>query len=129
MFGIESVMEVNLMPKITDDMTKLCYESAKAIYPDNCKITFMAKSVHESTGMAEGSAKDYIRDFFLMRDGKKLGRCMKESDAKFYFESIYADFGSDALSKALDSFDAYLESDGRNHPGLKNLIQDFKEKI
>lgn len=53
------------MPKITYDMTKLCYESAKAIYPDNGKIAFMAKSVHESTGMEESSAKDYIRDFFL----------------------------------------------------------------
>ncbi len=62
--GSEYDREV-LMPKITYDMTKLCYESAKAIYPDNGKIAFMAKSVHESTGMEESSAKDYIRDFFL----------------------------------------------------------------
>ena len=116
-----------LRSMITHEMTKVCYETAKSIYPDTGKIACSAKSVHESTGMEEGSAKDYIRDFFLMRKGEKLGRCMAEMGARFYFENIYKDFGSDALSKALDSLDAYLTSDKQNHPGLENLIEEFRE--
>ena len=115
------------MGEITFFMTQMCYEKAKAIYPHSEMINDVAKHISSEINMNVGSARDYITDFFLMRNGEPLKHAMSESAAKYYFECIYNDFGEDALTSALDSLQFYLNYDKQNHPGLQDLINRFRE--
>lgn len=56
---------------ITVEMIVACYNSAKGIYPDRTKISLTAEKIHNETKMSKGSASDYLKDFFSMKDGKK----------------------------------------------------------
>ncbi|MBD5404739.1 MAG: hypothetical protein HDR55_07115 [Treponema sp.] len=114
---------------ITTQMTEACYEAAKSIYPDRTKISEAIKNVCMSTDMNDRSARDYIKDFFSMREGVKLGRCMAEADARYYFEHIHDDYGEEGLATALDSLQAYLDHDHQNHPGLQELINQFRQIV
>lgn len=107
---------------------EVCYEAAKSIYPNTARIAEEAEKVHASTGMNKSSAKYYIKNFFLMCEGKKLGRCMSEEATRYYFEHIYDEFGAEALRSALDSLQGYLNADGQNHPGLQKLVNQFRRK-
>ena len=114
--------------KITKNMTEACYQIARNIYPDKEKIKDAAKSITEQTGMNCGSAKGYIKDFFLMMEGGKLTWAMAEKDARHYFEHIYADYGSAGLKKAINSLQLYLLYDKQSHPSLQKSINEFTEK-
>ncbi len=115
--------------EIKPEMMKLCYAIGQAIYPERTKIDECAEFVSKITGMSGGSASDYIKDFFFMREGKKISRCMKEDDAKYYFEKIFCDYGKDGLKNALSAFEKYLADTEQNHPGLEKLIEAFKKKL
>lgn len=116
---------------MTEEMRKACYAYAKEIYPNRKEISKKAKEISEKTQMNLGSAKDYINDFFYMRKGEPIHRCMAEDDARYYFENIYKDFGKEALKMATDSVNKYIENDKKNHkknhPGLEALIKEFNE--
>lgn len=108
-------------------MAEACYKATNSIYPDKTKIPEAIKNVCMNTGMNEHSARDYIKDFFSMREGVKLGRCMAKADAQYYFEHIHDDYGEKGLTSALDSLQAYLDHDHQNHPGLQELINQFRQ--
>lgn len=105
-----------------------CYEAAKSIYPNTARIAEEAEKVHASTGMNESSAKCYIENFFRMREGKNLGRCVSEKAARYYFEHIYDEVGAEALRSALDSLQGYLSTGNQNRPGLQKLVNQFRRK-
>lgn len=115
--------------RITCEMVAACYSAAQSIYPDSSCIAKKAESIFVDTGMNKGSATDYIRNFFYMQQGKKLGRCMAEKDVRYYFEHIHSDYSSVTLKNALQSLQLYLDSDKQNHPGLKSLLDEFNQKV
>ncbi|MCM1320857.1 MAG: hypothetical protein NC041_01615 [Bacteroides sp.] len=112
--------------KMDESQTSACYTLAKNIYPDLTQITSAANFIAELTEMNKGSARVYINNFFNMRNGEKLKRCMAKEDAIYYFKRLYEDFGLDGLKKGLDSFQKYLDDDKQNHPGLQAVIDEFK---
>lgn len=114
---------------ISQKMAAACYTIAKSIFPNEEEINEAANKVSNETGMNLGSAKDYIKNFFLMMKGEKLSHDMKESDSRFYFENIQKDYGDEALRKALNSLQLYLAFSKQNHPGLQRLLNEFYEKI
>lgn len=114
---------------ITQKMAAACYTIAKSIFPNTEKINEAANEVSNETGINLGSAKDYIKNFFLMMKGEKLSHDMKESDSRFYFENIQKDYGDEALRKALNSLQLYIAFSKQNHPGLQKLLNEFYEKI
>ena len=114
---------------ISQKMATACYTVAKSIFPNEDKINEAANEVSNETGMNLGSAKDYIKNFFLMMKGEKLSHDMKESDSHFYFENIQKDYGDEALRKALNSLQLYIAFSKQNHPGLQKLLNEFYEKI
>ena len=114
---------------ISQKMATACYTVAKSIFPNEDKINEAANEVSNETGMNLGSAKDYIKNFFLMMKGEKLSHDMKESDSHFYFENIQKDYGDEALRKALNSLQLYIAVSKQSHPGLQKLLNEFYEKI
>ena len=114
---------------ISQKMAAACYTIAKSIFPNEEEINEAANKVSNETGMNLGSAKDYIKNFFLMMKGEKLSHDMKESDSRFYFENIQKDYGDEALRKALNSLQLYIAFSKQNHPGLQKLLNEFYEKI
>ena len=114
------------MSDISLEMTVLCYEDAKKIYPDANDINTRAEFIHKKTGMNLGSAKAYIKAFFQMRKGEKLDWCLASPGIEYYFKRIYNDFGKDALGIAMETVKEYLKYDPQNHPGLEDLIKKFE---
>lgn len=112
---------------MTEEMTSACYEKAKSIYPVKARITETARFIAEETGMNEGSAKYYVESFFCMRTGKRLKTAMAAEDVRYYFIHIYSDYGNEALANAVKSLQDYLAYDTQNHPGLQNIVNEFKQ--
>lgn len=115
---------------ITGNMTKACFNEAQSLY-EQCreKISEKAKLIARETGMNEGSAKGYMRDFFLMLTGEKLGWAMAEEDARYFFMRMHTDYGENGLKNAISSLQKYLDYDKQNHPGLQKLIDEFNEYL
>ena len=114
---------------ITKEMAELCYKTAKSIFPNENEIKEVAKDISNKTGMIFGSAKDYLKNFFLMIQGIKLSHDMSERDTRYYFDNINKDYGKDTLRKAITSLQLYLVADKQNHPGLQKIINEYEIKI
>lgn len=111
--------------EITQEMAFACYETAKEIYPNRDLINDSARKIESKTDMNYESARDYLRNFFFMRNGEKMEHDMSGRDTRFYFECIQRDYGNDALKKALYSLQLYLALEQVNHPGLQKILNDF----
>lgn len=116
------------MSYISFEMTKLCYEEAKRIYPKKDSIKTTAENIYKKTNMNLGSVKAYIKAFFQMRNGEKLSWDLSELGLKFYFEHLYKDFGKDGLQNALVAVKEYLKFDPQNHPGMETIVNDVENK-
>ena len=114
---------------ISTEMTELCYEAAKSIFPNKNKINEAVKKIGKDSSMNLGSAKDYIKSFFFMMSGERMEHAMSERDTRYYFERIQNDFGDETLKKAILALQLYLAYDKQNHPSLQKLINEFDEKI
>lgn len=114
---------------ISTEMTELCYEAAKSIFPNKDKINEAVKKIGKGSSMNLGSAKDYIKSFFFMMSGERMEHAMSERDTRYYFERIQNDFGDETLKKAILALQLYLAYDKQNHPSLQKLINEFDEKI
>lgn len=110
-------------------MIVACYNAAKEIYPDRTKISSTAEKIHNKTKMSKGSASDYLKDFFSMKDGKKISRCMSEKGARYYLEKIKSDFGNEAVKNAVQAVELYINNDSNEHSGLQKILDGFKVEV
>ena len=113
--------------KITEEMTRVCYETAKAIHDNKSGIKSNAKSISKFTGMNSVSARDYLQGFFCMMSGEKMKRAMAEKDIRYYFTRICSEYGREALQHAVNSLQGYLDNDNQKHPSLQKVIDEFTE--
>ena len=93
---------------ITRDHTKQAYQLAKDVYEKKLDIK-TAQDKLEDAGMGRGSAGDYVRVFLHMMDGKRYTRTINEYSTEYYLEMICADFGQQALSRALLSVERHVD--------------------
>ncbi|HBR56950.1 MAG TPA: hypothetical protein DEA22_05705 [Blastocatellia bacterium] len=59
--------------------------------------------------MNQASASDYINNFKLFMAGRVYHRTLSAYATRYYLDSILADFGEDALKKALEAVSQHLD--------------------
>lgn len=67
---------------VTEGMTAICYKTAKEIYPDETRIKLNAEKIAKGTGVNQGLANDYLKDFFFMVIRRKAFAMLKRRGFK-----------------------------------------------
>lgn len=89
--------------KIAPQMTAVAYEIAKKVYEGQLGRTEGREEIVRQTGMASGSASDYISDLLYMLEGESYARTLNEYATRYFLEHIRIDYGENALKSALES--------------------------
>jgi len=113
--------------------TEAAYSQAVSVWQKEISEADARKYLTDSFNMNNASASDLIRNFAQLLKGEEYHRTLSLLTTRYYFEQIYADFGSASLLSAIRatySHIAYYENlpTGGGQPGLLKLCSEF-EKI
>ena len=119
--------------KVTPEMTRLCYEKAKAV----CRNPYLdtndlANEISEQTGMNFDTAKMNIYSITQLLKGEEYKRLLSADSLDLCLDMIYNEFGKDALEKALTAVRlhiAYLKTIGNPAWKLQNVYNKYKNRI
>lgn len=89
--------------KITPQMTEAAYAIARKVYDGQLGRTEGKDEIARTTGMAAGSASDYISDLLYMMNGEAYARTLNEYATRYFLERIRSDYGEIAFEKALEA--------------------------
>lgn len=96
--------------KVTPEMTRLCYEKAKAAYSNQYLDTNdLAQEVSEQTGMNFSTAKMNIYSIVQMLKGEEYKRLLSADSLDLCFDMIYREFGKQGLEKALTATKLHID--------------------
>lgn len=96
--------------KVTPEMTRLCYEKAKAVYNNQYLDTnILAEEVSSKTGMNFNTAKMNIGSIILMLKGEEYNRILSADSLDLCLDMIYCEFGMPGLTKALNATKLHIE--------------------
>lgn len=97
------------MAEITNKMTEIAYLYVKKFYSGEMTRQEAADEIHLHSGMAKGSASDYVVNFGYMMNGKCYKRTFNNYATKYILEKIKFDYGEIIFFKALDSVKQHIE--------------------
>ena len=95
--------------KITPQMTERAYAIARRVYDAQLRRTEGRDEIVRSTGMASGSASDYISDLLYMMDGQVYARTLNEYATRYFLNQIQLDYGEAVFQKALSACKKHAE--------------------
>ena len=119
--------------KTTDQMIDACYKRGIAAYeqPD-ANIWSMADQVADETGMNRSSAFMYICAVKSMLSGTVFKRAVSTRALRRYFQSIYDDYGTDGLRRAVASVRrniSYRESFHLPSDSISQVCDEYEAKL
>lgn len=116
--------------KVTPEMTRLCYEKAKALYRNPYLDTNdLAEEVSTQTGMNLGTAKMNINSITQLFKGEEYKRLLSADSLDLCLEMIGNEFGKEVLEKALTAVNlhiAYLKTIGNPAWKLLSVYNKYK---
>lgn len=119
--------------KVTPEMTRLCYEKAKAAYNNqHLDTNILAEEVSTRTGMKISTAKMNIGSMILILKGEEYNRILSSDSLDFCLDMIYGDYGKKGLEKALTATELhieYLKTKGKATSKLISVFNKHKDKI
>lgn len=119
--------------KVTPEMTRLCYEKAKAVYRNPYLDTNdLANEVSAQTGMNFDTAKMNIYSITQLLKGEEYKRLLSADSLDMCLEMISNEFGQDGLEKALTAVKlhiSYLKTIGNPAWKLQNVYNKYKNRI
>lgn len=96
--------------KVTPEMTRLCYEKAKAVYYNQYLDTNdLAGEISNQTGMNFNTAKMNIYSIVQMLKGEEYNRLLSADSLDLCLDMIYREFGKQGLEKALTATKLHIE--------------------
>ena len=118
--------------KITLDIIKQIYPLAKDVFDQKLDVSRAQDILVKDTGMNPGSAKCYLQTFQKIMDGECYKITINGPATEYFFEMIHADFGQQALIKALSSVEKHIEYyEGLGKGKLQNIrkiLHKFSER-
>lgn len=119
--------------KVTPEMTRLCYEKAKAVYSDPYLDTNdLAEEVSNQAGMNFNTAKMNIYSITQMLKGEEYNRLLSADSLALCLDMIYKEFGLQGLKKALKATELhieYLKTKGMATSKLISVFTKYKGMI
>ena len=114
--------------KTTDQMITLCYQYGKNAYLNrSMNLGELADRISAESGMNRSSAFMYICAVKALLEGTVFKRAINAKSIRHYLNSIYQDFGSDGLQKALSSLKLHIEYRIANHIPSESIDEIRKE--
>lgn len=95
--------------RITEEHSQKAYAEAKEFFLGHKKFADAVDVLVREYGMNQASASDYINNFKLFMAGRVYHRTLSAYATRYYLDSILADFGEDALKKALGAVSQHLD--------------------
>ena len=119
--------------KVTPEMTRLCYEKAKAVYSNPYLDTNdLAEEVSNQAGMNFNTAKMNIYSITQMLKGEEYNRLLSADSLALCLDMIYKEFGLQGLKKALKATELhieYLKTKGMATSKLISVFTKYKGMI
>lgn len=116
--------------KITMEMSKAAYLTAKQVYAGHLTRTEGKIEINRLSGMNEGSAHAFITIFLAMMEGEEYKRAFNNETNTFLLTSIREDFGErhylNALNAVQKHIDYYATLGKGNLTGLQNIVKQFR---
>lgn len=94
---------------ITEEATKAAYACAKKVYHSDIKRKDALEYLVTHHDLNANSAADLLNNFKYMLEGQKYSRTNNEYTTDYYLKSILADYGQEALRKALKAVAQHIE--------------------
>lgn len=95
--------------KITKELTPLAYETSKKVYEVQLTFSEGLKIIAGDNKMNKNSAADFINNFRYLMEGKRFTRTLNAYSMEYFLESIFQDYGSQALTKSLFALKGHIE--------------------
>ena len=119
--------------KTTDQMISLCYHYGKNAYLNrSTNLGELADRISSESGMNRSSAFMYICAVKALLEGTVFKRAINAKSIRQYLNSIYQEFGSDGLRKALSSLRLHIEYRIANHipsESIDEICKEFEKKL
>lgn len=94
--------------KMTDEMINICYKCGKKAVAGE-SVQELADDIADSTGMNRNSAVMYLYAVQGMLEGKIYKRAISAKAMKKYYDSIFNEYGSAGLKKAIYATRLHIE--------------------
>lgn len=120
------------MAKIGKDQIEQLYIIAKRFHKNELKLKD-ARAYVESLGINKNSGIDYIYNLGHLLNGRTFARTMNILSTEYYLEKIRADYGTDALAKALLSLslniDYYENASRTKVKGRRKVLDKYLAQL
>jgi 5-methylcytosine-specific restriction enzyme A len=87
--------------KITTEQIEAAYDVAKLAFANEMSLERGADMLHVDHGLNRNSAKHFIEDYRLLRQGDVYTRTLSVPAADIFLDRIFADDGPEALAAAI----------------------------
>jgi len=114
---------------ITHEMTQEAYKVSKEVYFGKISRSKGKMRISENTGMAEGSAQDYITDFLAMMAGERYTRTLNLYATEYFLNSIKTDFGEKAFINAITACQKHVDYYNRLGYGKQVKTQELINRL
>jgi 5-methylcytosine-specific restriction protein A len=119
--------------KITNEVVHRIYELCKMVFHGERTRKEVLSVVNKEKVMALGSATIYLGIFNCLMHGNAHKRAMNEYSTKYFLDTIYQDYGRDALKKALQATAGHVTYYNSLKKGRRNsiakIVDGFTEKF
>lgn len=110
---------------ISENSVHLIYKMAKQVYESKQSLTSAAKDAANKGLMSDGSARIYINIFKCLMNGIGHTRAMNKYATVYFLESIYSDYGQEALARALQATAHHVNYYNSLGKGQRTSIEDI----
>ena len=117
--------------KMTDEMMDICYKCGKKVAGGE-NAQELADDIAESTGMNRNSAVMYLYAVQGMLNGTIYKRAISATAMKKYFDTIWNEYGSKGLKKAIHATRLHIEyrrSCGHMVDSVEELCNHYENKM
>lgn len=121
------------MTAISEEMTAAAFEAAKRVYVQNADKQMELRALHEATGMAPSSARDYVNNISKMLVGQTYMRTFNNYATDYILTKIHEDFGTEKYRLAIESVekhaDYYASLDRGHLRGIEAVAARHRAKL
>lgn len=116
------------MPSISNHMTHTAYTYSKMIYLGEMTQKIALQKIMQESGMAYGSASDYIAGLKYMLNGECYKRTLNNYATRYILGQIKTDFDEITFNGALNSVGQHIKYyESLNHGRLRGILKIFNE--
>lgn len=121
----------NAYQKMTDEMIDICYKCGKK-FNQGKNLQELADDINCETSMNRNSAVMYLYAVDGMLNGTIYKRAINSKAMKRYFDTIFNEYGSDGLKRAINATRLHIEyrrECGQQVDSIEEICHNYERKL